>query len=293
MVHYDDEKLKRFLLGDLPTVEAEELEVAIATNVSRFERLCDVECELVADYLANRLTASDAKYFEQNFLITEPRVARLRMAAELQRISRGESVVEVPSTPRFRYAAAAAGAGMFALVVGGSFLYMNRAASPESDAVAAVREDSVPAISVRPDEPQPTVFPTSSPRVATVAPTSPVKTAPSRPPIVATTVPTFNISLSPGGLRGESEQVLKIPSGVKTVTINLRSSLPVERFSEFNIVVRTPDNEIVAASDELSSPRFSIDAVKLENRTYVISLEGVNENQELESIADYTFRVRR
>jgi hypothetical protein len=43
----------------------------------------------------------------------------------------------------------------------------------------------------------------------------------------------------------------------------------------------------------LKALSFKIAAEKLENRTYIISLEGKNNQNEFEPIADYVFRVRR
>jgi len=59
------------------------------------------------------------------------------------------------------------------------------------------------------------------------------------------------------------------------------------------VTVKTAENETVLTASNLKSLSFKIGAEKLQNRTYIISLEGKNKQNEYESIADYTLRVRR
>ena len=294
MVHYDDEIIKKYLLGSLPVEEAEAMEVAIATNGASFDRLCDVECELVDDYLSKRLSARETERFEKEYLITAPRIERFQIAQELKRMAGRRSVERSPAIRRVSFAAAA-GVGVLSLLLGVSYFLLRTTGQVDPNAVAAVNDEPRRTVAEPESDPRPVIVSTPESRspLVNASPTSPVKTTPSRAPVIAAAVSTFKVSLLPGGLRGETEQSISIPVGAKAVAISLKSLGPVDRFSRFRAVVRTPENEVVLSTDDLATPKFTIDASKLENRTYIISLEGENESNELESIADYTFRVRR
>jgi len=53
------------------------------------------------------------------------------------------------------------------------------------------------------------------------------------------------------------------------------------------------DGETVFTSPNLKSLNFILPAKKLENRTYIIFLEGQNAQNPAESVTEYSFRVRR
>jgi hypothetical protein len=57
--------------------------------------------------------------------------------------------------------------------------------------------------------------------------------------------------------------------------------------------MKTAENDTVFTASNLKSLSFKIGANDLKERTYIISLEGKNKQNEFESIADYTLRVRR
>jgi len=103
----------------------------------------------------------------------------------------------------------------------------------------------------------------------------------------------MTIKLMPGSLRGESEQSLTIAPNVKNLNLLLSPGGEPNNYKIYRAVIRTPENLTVFTSPNLRALSFTISAEKLENRTYIISLEGRNSQNEFESIADYTVRVRR
>ena len=58
-------------------------------------------------------------------------------------------------------------------------------------------------------------------------------------------------------------------------------------------VVKTAEGDTIFTSPNLKALSFKISADKLEQRTYIVFLEGQNARGEFESISEYVFRVRR
>jgi CHAT domain-containing protein/TolA-binding protein len=72
------ERLRRYVLGQLAEDAREEIEKALLTNSEQFEELLILEDELVDDYVAGNLSAIDRTAFEKHFLPTPERTRQLR-----------------------------------------------------------------------------------------------------------------------------------------------------------------------------------------------------------------------
>ena len=79
MIHpaYDDRRLTGYLLRELPTWEAEELEDAYVTDRGVFRRLARAERSLVRAYVDGQLPAERARRFERTYLSSESRRRRV------------------------------------------------------------------------------------------------------------------------------------------------------------------------------------------------------------------------
>jgi hypothetical protein len=114
--------LRRYLLGGLSVRERARLEERYFENDGLFEKLEMVEDELVDAYVRRHLSESDSRLFEENYLSSERRRQKLRIARELLEYA-GEVELPAMSAPiatRFRFwqLAFLAGFVLFAGIVG-------------------------------------------------------------------------------------------------------------------------------------------------------------------------------
>ena len=319
-----DEHLRAYFLGRLTEPEADSLEMECALSAELSEQARAAEMDLNDDYVRGNLSAADLRLYETNYLITEARHKKLRVSAGLWKISSEQekpispvaSAVQPPIWKMlfgkqnvFRFAF---GGAALLLVVCAAAFYLLKSSDNKPD-IAEVKE---PAESSKPENP---ALPNPEPQIAQnepgnqnpkVASTNPGNTEKNgaatqkNPPEVKTVSPPKTIEtnktalamivkLLPGSLRDEGEQSVNIAPDVKN--LHLLLSPPLEPFSykTFRAVVKTPENETIFTSPNLKALSFTMPSEKLENRTYIISLEGRNAKNEFESIADYTFRVRR
>lgn len=79
-----DATIRRFLLAQLSAKEQSAFEAALITNSQLEQRLRLSEIELIDDYAADRLKASQRAVFQQKFLVTAARQKKLEVSAALQ-----------------------------------------------------------------------------------------------------------------------------------------------------------------------------------------------------------------
>ena len=78
-----DERLAAYFLGELPEEEGEIIERQLFNDTELAARAFAVEDELVNDYARGGLSPAQRRAFEQNYLVTEERQARLEFARNL------------------------------------------------------------------------------------------------------------------------------------------------------------------------------------------------------------------
>jgi anti-sigma factor RsiW len=89
----DDQLLKRYLLGELPSDEQRRLEEVFFSEAQAFERLIAIEDDLIDDYVCGDLSRKQRERFEKHFLVSPERRERLALAKALV-----ASVSEQPET---------------------------------------------------------------------------------------------------------------------------------------------------------------------------------------------------
>jgi hypothetical protein len=314
MENISDENLRSYFLGTLPAEEAERLEENCAADAELTEQAQVVESELADDYLRGNLSTAEQRLFEENYLTTEARREKLRLAEILWKVANEHRKTAETPAPTFwqtilgNYRILAFGGLAAAIIFGGFVLVwlnsnknseiaqqININQTPNSNApnqtvettrnlnAADQKSNSNPANynsqkTAANAAPKPTVMPEIKPTPKPIAPTAP-------------TLATF--VLLPGTLRSEGEQFIKIAPN--TTKINLRLTLPKDaaKYQTYRAVLKTADGETVFISSNLKSLNFSTSAGKLANGTYIVFLEGQNAQNPAESIAEYSFRVYR
>ena len=306
-----EENLKKYFLGKLSEAENERFEEEIALSEELTEQANIVESELVDDYLRDNLSASDSKLFEAIYLTTEARREKLRLANSLWKIANEQKTNEIitAKTPNLfwqnwnAWRVAFAGFATILLVGAVFFFWLNSRGKEEIVRQENTNQTPPPKAENRNIQPlengnlvnQNANISTNSnsPKNKNASPTPTPKTTPTPKPVEPSAPALASFVLLPGTLRDEGEQFIKIaPNATK---INLRLNLPKDatKYQTYIATIKTADSETVFTSPNLKSLNFTLSANKLENRTYIIFLEGQNAQNPAESIAEYTFRVRR
>lgn len=86
----EEQLLTRYLLGELPAEEVAELEERLCREGEQFERMLAHGDDLIDDYLAGRLSASQRRSFERHFLNLPGQRERFEMARALQAVFAAE-----------------------------------------------------------------------------------------------------------------------------------------------------------------------------------------------------------
>lgn len=93
------ERLRRYVLGQLAEDARAELEKGLLANDELFEELLAIEDEIIDDYLGERLNASDRAAFENHFLATPERHEQLKFGRAFDRyLSRQAAVARKSET---------------------------------------------------------------------------------------------------------------------------------------------------------------------------------------------------
>jgi hypothetical protein len=309
-----DQNLKSYFLGTLAVEAAERLEEQCAADAELTEQAHIIESELADDYLRGRLSADERRLFEKNYLTTDARREKLRFAESLWKVANEKELVEDKSAPSFwktlpaNYRTLAFG-GLTAAIIFGTFglFWFNFNKNPETaQQINADRSLNSNAHNQIVESTQNlNVFnqnsnvnsanfnaqksagnaapkPTAAPEIKS----APKPVAPPAPNLAA-------FVLLPGTLRSEGEQFIKIAP--ETDSINLQLTLPKDaaKYQTYRAVLKTADGKTVSTAPNLKSLELFLSAEKLANGTYIVFLEGQNAQNPAESVAEYTFRVRR
>lgn len=320
MTTITDQTLKSYFLGSLAVADAERLEEELATEAELFEQAQMVETELADDYLRRNLSAAERRSFEKNYLTTAARREKFRTTENLWQIAAENQKKFATPAPSFwqtlfghRALLAFGSLAAIGLIGGFVFVWLNSSKNTEISRQANINHPPTLNNLSQGDNPSQennSVNLTSNvgansenqnaPKSAngtalkpTAAPEIKAPPKPSAPP-VPTTPNLATFVLTPSTLRSEGEQFIKIKPA--TNKINLRLTLPKDavKYQRYRAVLRTADGATIATLPNLKSPNIFLTAPKLENQTYLVLLEGYNSpGKPAESVAEYTFRVRR
>lgn len=326
MKPFSDEELRAYFFGKLPEQEAEILEEECAASEELTEQAQAVERELVDEYLRGNLSESDFQLFAANYPVTEARRNKIDVARGLWKIAGERTPTGDPP------AAVVAGAvrqnafgnlkglylafgGLVLLLFFGALAFYLPSSVINRNDVAEVKDPKPPPTIENPVIPNPdsqtiqNPAPENPPAVQTnpgfqneeaekdsnsPQKNSPATKSPSTPKIAKPDASGFAaFVLAAGTLRGEGEQSITIAPNVKNLNLLLSPAGGMNDYKIRRAVLKTAEGNTVFIAPNLKSFSFKISADKLENRTYIVFLEGQNARGEFESIAEYTFRVRR
>ena len=81
----DHERIKGYLLGQLPEEDESQVETRLLTDREFYEELSILEDELIDQYLAGALSVSDRQSFESHFVSSSERKQKVRIARALRK----------------------------------------------------------------------------------------------------------------------------------------------------------------------------------------------------------------
>ena len=81
----DNERIKGYLLGQVPEEDESQFEARLLTDREFYEELSIVEDELIDQYLAGALSVSDRQSFESHFVSSSERQKKVRFARALRK----------------------------------------------------------------------------------------------------------------------------------------------------------------------------------------------------------------
>ena len=306
-----ENRIFRYLLGDLPEEEQFALEQEFLADDEKFDQVCAAETELVDRYLRNRLASPEKHLFEKNYLASPVHRERLAFAKTLVHAvdsdtRRTDTFGIKPSAPRssllsatwrFRWALAAA-----VLLFAASSIWLfaeNRRLreqinQPSREAEFAQRiqdlENELRAQREQSDE--------LAAELAALREAQPPTVVPPAQPGQAEQRSIVSFLLSPVLMRGGSEpQELTIPK--ETNAVLLKMSIDDANGRSFQATLRTVEGAQIwsrsaikpRAQQNGSTIAVSIPASKIPSSDYILTLSAINKANELEEINRYFFRV--
>jgi cell division protein FtsL len=298
---YSSSELIRYLLRELPEDQVEEIEQRYFTNEDWFDELRRVEAELIDSYVAGELDSDQKKKFEQLYLSMPEGKSRVRFAEAL-RVKASELPKPATSFSGFKKWSTvqllAAVLAVFA-IAGAWMIWelihlrsenqssqkkiqqlQQQSDDLQKQSAAKIQELTKELDSARMDE--------------DVHPPEPIHGA--KPP-----QPTFlAVLMTPGLARGSSRmQTIPVERGINFVRFELK--LDRDPFAAYRVSLQTADGDelwnlgmlkpLTTASGK--TVKFDLPASRLDQRDYVLLLQGRTAGSKFENVSAYPFRVKK
>jgi hypothetical protein len=315
-----------YLLGELPDDQAEEFERRYLEDENLFQRMEEIEDELVDDYVGGALSAGRNAAFENHFLRTAARVEKVEFAqamserASLWKKTRETEVDDsIPAVgphsidtrqstvtkPRWREFAAIAAALVFAVTSGALWF---RVSNLQRQLEAAKRDEAVLRQSESDSRKGAGELQTqlSDEQKQSQALEEKINELEKFSTMDPSSRVVYAVQLGIDYLIGDSKG--SGPSKVKFVAIPAKTSLirlavdfPKSDFQTFKVNLRRSDRSTVWTRGGLKARgvrdnqtiNLAIPADRIPNGDYDLVVSGVNTNGDTESVAHYALKVER
>ncbi|MCM3871184.1 MAG: hypothetical protein ND895_10900 [Pyrinomonadaceae bacterium] len=307
--------VRRYLLGDLPESDTNELEIQILRDDEKFEEMWEIENRLVDGYVRGTLSASDQERFERHYQASPVHRQRVAVAKNLveEADRSGAAVAHVSAKEssgarlfeKFNFSFLswqfATVAAMLLFAVAGLWLFLDRSRlrheQEQLRAESQSRQDREDALSQQlanaKAESQKLESEIERLRVerngSVQPPTQPELTQ--RPTI-------YSLLLSPMLMRSsDSPQTARIPSQTDQVRLQMR--VDQENARRFQVSVRTVEGRQVweqqikprAGRATTSIISAQIPVSRLPVGDYILTLSAINSTGQPEEVNRYFFRV--
>lgn len=304
--------MRRYLLGDLPESETDELEIQILRDDEKFEEMWEIENRLVDGYVRGRLSSADQERFERYYQASPVHRQRVAVARNLveeadrssqtvssipARMSWGAGLSEKLGFSLLSWQSALA-ASMLLFAISSLWLFVDRSRLRREQEQLRVesqsrqnREDELSQqLANAKTESQKLESELERLRVERNGNAQP-PTQPER-----TQLPTiYSLLLAPMLVRsGDTTQTATIPSQTDVVRLQMKVDQEVAR--RFHVTVRTVEGRQVWEQQIKPQARTSIisaqiPASKLPVGDYILTLSAVHPTGQPEEVNRYFFRV--
>lgn len=326
----NETEIRRFLLGELTEDERSAFEMRFVADENLFEQTQVVEDELIESYIRGTLSPADKTNFEKHFLATETRrqkveftrrmIGKFNNQNESFAVKKTETVETNPSvlssligffkTPKLAFGAAFA---LLILIFGGLFLLRN----PKQNEIA-VMTTPTPIIqetpNIEPNQNQ-NLKPTNQIVSGNLNTNATVNIQPNKnsvnlnanrkqanenqnstPTVTNTSGVVPILALFAGSVRGEGKMP-ELTLSNATPKVYLLLNLESKDYKIYRAEIVDADGRPIFSNNKIQSGNskltLAVPAEKLRRGDYIVKLSGVNPSGETESVADYSFRVKR
>ena len=305
MIERDEQKLRRYLTGDLSEPEELKIETEFLSSDEAFERLEEIENDLVDEYVRGELTTQERGLFEKNYLTTPLHRQRVLLSQNLLRAASeripAKHQVSAPLTSWWAdlfsglklHQLAWTVAALLLAVLGGWFLIRSPQSTITNPAIA--KAEATPLMASPTPEPQP-----SKPETQNSKPNTP-------PPETRNLTPVFvlhgafnlNQTRGTGSKNAGSHQTQTLAIEKKVEKITVQMPLEGERYAKYQAEIRAVDSskaftvKTISPSKSAKNISLMIPAIRLGTADYILTLSGITETGEAEEINQYPFRVTR
>ncbi|HEY7162220.1 MAG TPA: hypothetical protein VH815_13220 [Acidobacteriota bacterium] len=295
---YSSSELIKYLLRELPEDQAEELEQRYFTNEDSFDELRRVEAELIDSYVAGELDSDQKKKFEQLYLSIPEGKARIQFAEAL-RLKASELPKQAALSDVSRWNAVQVLAAVLAIfAIAGAWMMWelvhlrseNRSAQEKIQQIQKKSDELEKQSSAKIE--QLTKELDSARMGEDIQPPEPIHSAKPQPTFLA-------VLMLPGIARGSSGmQTIPLDKGLNFVRFELK--LDRDPFPGYRVSLQTADGEelwnlgllkpIMTPSGK--TVKFDLPTGRLEQRDYVLLLQGRSGGSKFENVSAYPFRVK-
>ena len=311
-----EERIHRYLLGDLPEEEQSALEQEFLADGEVFEKVWAAENELVDRYVRGNLAPAEKHLFEENYLSSPAHRERLAFAKKLvqaadsgaekekavtssgHRLSRWDSLRAAWGASRLRWASVAVVA-LFAATSVWLFTENRRLRGQinQQRFEAALEQQRAQELEKELKD-QHEQSDELAAELANLREELSPTVAPQTPPDQGEARPVVSFILSPLLMRGGEPRQLTVPKETKAVLLKMRVQEPVGRSLQASL--RTVEGAPIWSRSGIKtrpqekdgfSVSVSIPANKIPPGDYILTLSAVNETNESEEINRYFFRV--
>jgi anti-sigma factor RsiW len=308
-----DQMMRRYLLGELSESERSALEEKYFTDPQAFSQLLETESELVDGYVRGQLSKEVTERIEKFYLAHPARNNRVKFAAALTtRLDKIEEPApalaplslrrpwwERPlawfrgSGPTLRFSVAV---GILLVMIGGVWIFVeSRRRQREFDQAVAAREEEQ-----RKREREQSQSTNSNQAIVTSTPQQVPEPSPSPTEVVAPR--SVSLTLAVGGVRGGDSPrtpTLVIPSG--TTQARLLLNLKDNNYTTYRASLKTVAGAEVFSQTNVKPAKmrsgasfvFAVPVNRFVAGDYVLTLQGVNPDGEVDDLSKSLFRVEK
>jgi len=317
-----DEMITRYLFGELSDLEQTQLEQHYFADAQTFERLAEVETDLVDSYARGRLSPQMRERFERGYLVSPGRRARVRfggaLAAKVDQIAASRSVDEsrLKNTSRWRLVSPLTGGRrvlafsmavalmLLAPVCAWLFIHNRRlqqdlARTRDAQTAEQQRER---AAQLQLDSERTRTQELTAELERARAEAQPTPGASEIPTPAAGSAAIASLVLMPAGIRGVdtgTPPTLVIPPGTQQVRLQLK--LKENEYQNYQAVLQSVGGQKIFNRRQVkplvnksgASFVFTLPASTFETGDYILSLKGSTRGGELDDVSQSLFRVEK